>query len=176
MKTQKKTTEDRLKEAEEFVFRLQPLAIDDKRGERAALRRYWSKTTRHYAYPILGRFAAIGIPSKEITAALYALHPSHGPLRSLGETCRRLAGKDRDAFEPHFRRLLSADNLEELAEQLCRLVRRADKEKIPVNYVQLLRDLSRWKFDSESVKTQWAKDFWQAVDPNQAQPSIAEKV
>ncbi|MCB1098672.1 MAG: type I-E CRISPR-associated protein Cse2/CasB [Verrucomicrobiae bacterium] len=163
MKT--KTTEERVREAEEFVSRLKPLASDAKRGERAALRRYWSEGTRAYALPILGKLSALGNSAKTYTAALYALHPSHAQLRSFGDTCRRIAGTNRDTFEPHFRRLLSATDIEDLGDQLYRLVKRAECEGVPVNYVQLLRDLNGWKFYSEDVKTRWAKDFWQAIDP-----------
>jgi len=161
----KKTTTERVREAEEFVTRLKPLASDASRGERAALRRYWSEGTRAYALPVLGKLGAIGHSAKTITAALFALHPSHALIRSFGDTCRRVAGKNKDTFEPHFRRLLSTTDIIELGDHLYRMVKRAERESIPVNYVQLLRDLNGWKYYADDIKTRWAKDFWQAIDP-----------
>lgn len=160
---------DYQKEAEEFVEKLKPLATDSKRGERAALKRYWSAGTKTYAYPVLGGLFAIGNKPKEITAALFAVHPAHQRLPSFGTTCHRIAGNNRDTFEPHFRRLLSSETLDDLASQLHRLVKRAERADIPVNYLQLYQDLGCWRFRADNIKTNWAKDFWQAPDPIKAE-------
>ncbi len=157
-------------DAEAFVAQLAPYAprpgADPHRGDRALLKRYWSPATRGYALPVLGRLRAIGNDAKTITAALFAVHPQHKDITSFGETCRRVAGKNRDTFEPHFRRLLACETLDELAVQLPRLVKRAERGGAPINFVQLLLDLGGWRFYAEDIKTRWAKDFWQAPDPD----------
>jgi len=164
-------TRDHEQEARDFVARLARYAPgtkgDPHRGERAMLRRYWSPGTRSYAYPVLGALRALGNEAKTLTAALYAIHPLDKDIASFGETCRRVAGKNRDTFEPHFRRLLACESLDDLAEQLPRLGRRAEREGVPINYKRLLNDLGLWHFAgaAEDIKTRWAKDFWQAPDP-----------
>lgn len=62
-----------------YVTRLAS-ALDDKhRGDRAALRRYWSPTTRHQAFPVLGNLGALGDDRKTILCALFAEHPLTRP-------------------------------------------------------------------------------------------------
>ena len=137
----------------------------DDRGNRAELRRFWSPATLHYAYPVLGR---LGIPNPgnpdAITAALYAVSPHHAPngLR-VGQACRKLAGdKGFESFEKHFRRLLASEDLQEVGDQLHRIFKRLDRESIALDYQEVLKNLRFWKNYSETVKTRWAMDFWQA--------------
>ena len=137
----------------------------EDRGQSAALRRYWSEATRHDAFPVLGRLRAIGNDPRSFVAALYAVHPHHSDsARSLGQTCLRVAGGEVENYETHFRRLLSCDELEDLAGQVYRVIRRASREGagLPVNYLRLLKDFAFWRDYRESVKTRWAQDFWQA--------------
>lgn len=161
---------DHQQQNENFVTSLQRLCQD--RGHAAALRRYWSATTRHQALPILGRLGAIGRLPKSTVAALYAVHPDHQNGRGIGRAAYGL-GKPSDGEHPydrHFRRLLSCDELSDLATQLHRLVKRLEREGIGLDYAQLLKDLRLWSAGhAESVKTDWAKDFWQV--PNLETPA-----
>ena len=137
----------------------------EDRGHRASLRRYWSNATRHDAFPVLGRLAAIGNEPRSLVAALYAEHPHHSDsARSLGQTCLRIAGGEAKNYEMHFRRLLASQDIDDLATQVHRAVRRAarDGSGLPVNYLQLLKDLALWRGYRDNVKTRWAQDFWQA--------------
>lgn len=156
---------------EDFVTRLAGICRD--RGLRASLRRWWSEGTRHYAYPILGSLAALDDDRKTLLAALYAVHakdhaPAHvinGP--SIGAAALKLGGNSTqaDAFpsmERHFRRLLAAESLDDLGPQLHRLVKRLERESIPLDYARLLGDLRQFHNHPESVKTRWAIAFWQA--------------
>jgi CRISPR type I-E-associated protein CasB/Cse2 len=143
----------------------------EDRGHRAALRRFWSDATRHDAFPVLGRLSAIGNEPRSLVAALYAEHPHHSPsARSLGQTCLRVAGGDTDSYEAHFRRLLASQDLDDLATQVHRAIRRASREGagLPVNYLQLLKDLALWRGYRDRVRTRWAQDFWQA-------PTVGDK-
>lgn len=156
---------------EDFVARL--IGVCRDRGQRAELRRWWSEGTRHYAYPILGSLYALDDDRKTIAAALYAVqakdstpaHVSGG--HSIGIAALKLGGgssqaDDFPSMERHFRRLLAANTLDDLAPQLHRLVKRLERESIPLDYALLLGDLRQFGNNPEAVKTRWAIAFWQA--------------
>ncbi len=175
------STPDYPKQNEDFVASLVALCTKD-RGHRAALRRWWSVGTRHYAYPILGRLFALDDERKTLVSALYAVHskdsvPAHvSGGNSIGSAALKLAGGSTsangfDSMEKHFRRLLAADELEDLGPQLHRLVKRLERESIPLDYARLLGDLRQFRNNSEAVKTRWALAFWQA--PTE-QPAAAD--
>lgn len=162
---------DYQKHNDDFVTRLSGLCRD--RGFRSALRRWWSEGTRHYAYPILGKLSALDDGRKTLLAALYAVHakdtaPAHvSGGHSIGSAALKLGGNSSqaDAFpsmERHFRRLLSAGTLEDLGPQLHRLVKRLERESVPLDYAKLLGDLRQFGNNPEAVKTRWAIAFWQA--------------
>ncbi len=147
-----------------FIAQLSRLCED--RGHSASLRRYWSETTRHQALPVLGRLRAIGDDRTTSIAALYAVHPSHVQGHGIGRAAFNLGERNKDGDHPydrHFRRLLACTDLDDLAPQLHRLVKRLSREGIPLDYAKLLKELRFWSTGhSENVKTSWAKDFWQA--------------
>jgi CRISPR type I-E-associated protein CasB/Cse2 len=146
-----------------FIAQLAKLCED--RGHSASLRRYWSETTRPAALPILGRLGAIGDDRKSTVAALYAVHPAYAEGVGIGRAALRL-GERKDGEHPydrHFRRLLACADLDELAPQLHRLVKRLSREAVPLDYGRLLAQLRFWTSGyAENVKTDWAKEFWQA--------------
>jgi CRISPR type I-E-associated protein CasB/Cse2 len=173
---------DYQKQNADFVAQLVKLCKDD-RGHRAALRRWWSDGTRHYAYPLLGKLYALDekLNPKTITAALYGAHlkdsaPAHlAGSHSIGSAALKLGGNSSqaDAFpsmERHFRRLLAADPLEDLGPQLHRLVKRLERESIPLDYARLLGDLRQFRNNPEAVKTRWSIAFWQAPTETPANP------
>ncbi|MGL4400111.1 MAG: type I-E CRISPR-associated protein Cse2/CasB [Luteolibacter sp.] len=146
-----------------FIAQLTKLC--DDRGHSAVLRRYWSETTRHQALPVLGRLGAIGDDRTSTIAALYAVHPNHVEGSGIGRAALWLGDrKDGDhPYDRHFRRLLACTDLDDLAPQLHRLVKRLSREGIPLDYAKLLKELRFWSTGhAENVKTFWAKEFWQA--------------
>lgn len=160
-----------------FVERLANLCRD--RGHRAALRRWWSSSTRHHAYPVLGNLGVLDDPRFTFIAALYAAHGSEhfsahkpgGP--GVGRAALRLAGGKTsspafESMERHFRRLLACDTIEELGPQLHRIIKRLQRESVPLDYVALIKDLRLWADYSEQVKIRWATDFWQATEPEES--------
>jgi CRISPR type I-E-associated protein CasB/Cse2 len=162
---------DYQKQNEDFVASLVRLCGD--RGLRAAMRRWWSDGTRHYAYPILGRLHALDDERKSLIAALYSVHvkdsaPAHvAGSNSIGSAALKLGGGSTsasgfDSMEKHFRRLLAADDLDDLGQQLHRLVKRLEREAISLDYARLLGDLRQFRTNPEAVKTRWALAFWQA--------------
>jgi CRISPR system Cascade subunit CasB len=165
------STTDYQKQNEDFVAALIKVCAD--RGLRAAMRRWWSEGTRHYAYPILGKLSALDDDRKTLLAALYAVHakdsaPAHvAGAHSIGSAALKLAGGSTsangfDSMERHFRRLLAAESLDDLDPQLHRLVKRLEREAIPLDYARLLGDLRQFRNNPEAVKTRWAIAFWQA--------------
>ena len=73
-------------------------------------------------------------------------------------------------MERHFRRLLAADDLDDLAPRLQHLVRRLQQEGIPLDYAVLLGNLRRFSNDPQTVRTQWAMSFWQAPAEEEVAP------
>lgn len=170
---------------EPFIDRVLKLCQGEhnNRRTRAELRRYWSPATRHYAYPVLARLVALPretsvLTAETVIAVLYAYNPNHQPdgLR-LGQAALRLSGGSMkserfEAFEHHFRRLLACDGggLNELSQQLRRILIRMERESIPLNYNQLLWDVRKWRQSSDDVKAAWARDFWRAPTALELQP------
>jgi CRISPR type I-E-associated protein CasB/Cse2 len=157
---------------QQFLTQLQGVCED--RGKRAALKRYWSDTTRHLAWPVLGGLGTIGRPSREITAALYAVHGMHQPGPNVGAAALTLGKMSAGAhpYDSQFRRLLASDSLHDLATQLHRLTKRLEREGEPLDYGRLLQDLELWSKHSRKVKERWALAFWQAsqTEPNADAP------
>jgi CRISPR system Cascade subunit CasB len=157
---------------EELVQRVVAACRD--RGSAAELRRYWSPTTRHYAFPVLGRIGVTNPRSADaFTAALYALNPRHaarGPRP--GQALKKFADGE-DSFDAHVRRLLACDDLDEVADQFQRLFVRLDGEAIALDYNRLLWDLRNWAKKSEDIKTRWGQDYWMHPKEQQAAESLA---
>lgn len=144
-----------------------------RRGERAALRRYWSPATRSQAYPILGRLGALDDNRKAILAALYAEHPEHQTGMTVGKAALGL-GDRREGEHPydrHFRRLLACQELGTIAEpgdlavQLHRLIKRLSRDAIGLDYSELHKNLNYWANYRDQVILRWASDFWGAPVP-----------
>lgn len=146
-----------------FIADLIKICTD--RGSAAALRRFWSPATRHYAYPVLGRLRVANpkLPDA-ILAALYAVNPHHtnGGL-TLGKACLKLAGESGfESFEHHMKRLLASNDLPEVGGQLQRILKRLERNGITLDYNKLAWNLRNWPKKSDEVKTEWAMHFWQA--------------
>lgn len=151
-----------------FVERLvQQIDRSKDRGRAAELRRFWSPTTRHYAYPVLARLGVThpGQPDA-FTAALFAVHPQNVPGgNTVGKAALALGERKEDhhPYDSHFRRLLASDSIEDAAQQLHRLVKRLSRSQPPIalDYNRILWDLRNWSKKADDVKARWAMDFWQ---------------
>ncbi|MBB5350957.1 CRISPR type I-E-associated protein CasB/Cse2 [Haloferula luteola] len=152
-----------------FLQRLQR-CVDDDRGMRASLRKYWSPATRHQAYPILGILGALDDSRKCLLAALYAEHPLHKDGFTVGKAALRLGDRSdgEHPFDRHFRRLLAAEKLGsvaapgDLAHRLHRLAMRLSREAVPLDYHAVHQNLNHWSSWADRVKLGWASDFWQS--------------
>jgi CRISPR system Cascade subunit CasB len=111
-------------------------------------------------------------------AALFALHPEDAGKGNLGDTFRQLGGHE--SAQKRFARILSAQarDIFPLLRQAVALARSKD---VPVNYLQLLKDLFRWDRPSRSVQDQWARSYWSQPEeesdaPNTAAPAASKEV
>lgn len=139
----------------------------EDRGVMANLRCALVDSKRYRAWPILGRFAAIGDPVAETVAGLFATHPEEDLVGNLGTTCLRLMrvreGTHRGESgvtptERRFQYLLAAEKTE-ISERVVRIILMAKVNGIPINYERLERDLRYW---NDRIRTEWASAFWVA--------------
>lgn len=146
----------------------------DDRGIMANLRCALVESKRHRAWPLLARFHGIGDDfcalAVQHIAGFYGTHPQEEALdANFGATCRRLLSADEreklsstgdpGPLSRRFQHLLAAQG-EEVFERVLRLVLRAKAEGIPIHYGQLFEDLMQWRYNSEAVRTRWARGFW----------------
>jgi CRISPR system Cascade subunit CasB len=94
-------------------------------------------------------------------AALFALHPLDKTERlSLGGSLGELRKKS-DSIEKHFQLLLASDE-EDLFGRLKQTVSLLKANNIPVNWYELLKNLTDHSWDDPQRRTQmkWARDFY----------------
>lgn len=155
------------------IARILALHPEKNRRELALLRRWWSPSTRHYAWPVLAKFAgpqAIENLPLALTAALYARHPLHQEkVGNLAATCQKLRGTgkvdDRAPFDARFQRLLSSRRISNsgFQKQLLAAVTLCRSKNLPLNYLQLQDDLHQWHWRGQSVQIRWASYYYQAT-------------
>lgn len=138
----------------------------EDRGLMANLRCYLIESKKQRAWPALHR---LGIDIDDevagFIAALFATHPSETENGNVGTTWRlieRIRGDRNEdekisATERRFQYLLSAEKGQEVFERISRMVLMAKACDIPVNYVQLEKDLRFW---NDRTKIEWASAFW----------------
>jgi len=158
-----------------FLAHLQGLVRRDDRGALADLRRGFSETTEHRAWPHLAGWCDL-TDSRErqimsTVAAGFALHGrSDLEAGNMGATLRGLAmGVDRqnaakalESFDGRFRRFLSCSSAEEVCERLPGVLRAAERKAVPVDFARLHRDLFLW---GERTKIEWADQYWGGRPP-----------
>lgn len=135
----------------------------DDRGIMADLKCGLIESKKYRAYPYIGYFGGIDSKDADVVrtiAGLFAYHSVLTNTGNMGDLCRKLCGKDEDLdkgpIAKRFQYLL-ASNREEICDRVTRIILRAGREGIPVNYVGLYDDLKRW---NDRVKTKWAASFW----------------
>jgi CRISPR system Cascade subunit CasB len=99
-----------------------------------------------------------------LVASLFAAHPESGGTGNLGHAFARLAaGRESGSVEKRFVALLDAD-AEDVPAHLRHAVSLLAADGVPVNWRQLLADLSRWGHPGRVVQRAWARAFWAAPD------------
>lgn len=98
-------------------------------------------------------------------------HSMHQKDVSFGAACGQLAGSDENQQErvrAKLKRLLGAKNMDELAEQLRRMIQLIKAEDIKLDYAKLCNDLYWYQFTNgrDNVQLQWARDFTRSMKHN----------
>lgn len=164
---------------ESFIHWLVTRAGED-RAVRAALRRGLGQPPG-YAPEMLMHMAprVQGMPEWQeraayIVASLFALHPKNTDTGNMGDHMARLRGKNDDALERRFGVLLAAHS-EELDVYLRQAVTMLEQKDIPVNWLQLFKDISGWGHPDiqAQVRRAWANSFYRRVapEPSDNEPS-----
>jgi len=141
----------------------------DNRGLMADLRCALVREKRHRAWPALGRLNVdVTDENAAVVSGLFATHPEETHHGNFGATCRTIqshrgesVSRDKEAritpTERRFQHLLAAEPGEELHKRVTRFVLLAKSQGVPVNFVQLEKDLTNW---SDRVRAEWAGAFW----------------
>lgn len=143
--------------AREYISHLQQYAED--KGVCAMLRKMRSETTRHYAWPYLGRFLREdNVRAYEVIGAIWAIKPSKDA--TVGNDSLAAAMKKTThsytCQSNRLRRLLSCDR-DELVTSIYPICKNLITHDVRVDVVRLLSDIIYW---GEDVKLRWARDFW----------------
>ena len=169
-----------------FVQYLVGLAKEEDRGALAALRRGLGKPpgTAPEMFPIVVPWTSgLKIPDEAdacfLVASLFALHPDDADGGNMGGTFARIraqeGGEGDDSLERRFVALLNAHS-DDLPRYLRHAVGLARSKEAPVNYAQLLCDISPplWNHPRRWVQHQWARAYWgrsaRADEPSDDQP------
>lgn len=151
----------------------------EDRGLMADLRCALVDGKRHRAWPYLGQFGGIGDGYKaqaiQTIAGLYASHSEESSEGDLGTLCRQLLGDEErkqlataqgvGPISRRFQHLLAAQG-REVFDRAVRLILRAKAEDKKVNYSGLYEDFLKWEYQSDRVKTEWARSFWSPFADN----------
>jgi CRISPR system Cascade subunit CasB len=141
----------------------------DTRGERGALAELRRALQRppgedanvfRHVIPFIGGASERDEPYAFLVASLFATHPDAGGKGTLGKAFQALAAKtNSEGVERRFASLLNAD-AEDVHHHLRHGVSLLRGAGIPVDWEQLLRDLSQWGHPGGYVQRSWARDFW----------------
>ena len=182
-----------------FIAQLERLFTDKDRGALAALRRGLGKplgTAREmdrYVLPYLPRDTEIPPVVREaqenayyLVAALFAYwHQGKDTIAknvpaNLGDSLRLLVnyeasenGNREDAEKRVEKRLVALLNChrDDLSDHLRHIIGLLKSKDIPVNWMQLLRDIQNWQWESRDIQREWARKFWRGFQKeNQTSP------
>ena len=86
--------------------------------------------------------------------------------RPMSTTPRSSQPRLQPGVERRFATLLAADR-EDIDHQLRAVVGLLRQHDVPVNWLQLLRDLGGWARPDRDVQRRWARSFWGSASPEQ---------
>jgi len=159
------------------VTRLIELAQRQDRGALAALRTGLGKApgAAPRMLPIVAPFLSAdegpATRAAFITAALFARHPVHARVGSLGASLWKATKRDgnpdgkhgEEGVERRFAAALDAD-AEDLSRHLDGLVTLCESAGVPIDWHQFYRDVRGLLGQTETyqikIRTDWARDFW----------------
>lgn len=151
--------------------------IGKERSNLATLRKGLVENQSQATWPLLSRFmnfdSSYHIKTLQTVAGVFGHHPVTSETGNFGNICYELLGDDEKQkmdkgesgpITKHFQFVMAADG-DEIFPRIRRLLLRAKREDIPVNYVQLTEDLLGWQssYRRYKIKLSWGKSFWKAV-------------
>jgi len=161
--------EKQTKPIDRFLARLNGYVEQSDRGALADLRRGFSESTQHRAWPYIAPYCDLTNPRDRIVcltvAAGFATHEGTADRGNMGTTLRAIALGDSTrkpeealkSFDGRFRRLLTCHSAEELCAHLPGVIRAAKQKSVHINFRQLHEDLTYW---GERAKVRWAAQYW----------------
>lgn len=144
--------------------------LTENKGAMAALKRGVAFSPGAYPpqFPHVLPFVPSGKSDKVffITASLFGLHPVNTGTGNLGLSLHQLKLKKKsESLDIRFNALLQC-RFEDLPNHLRNLFSLLSSEDIPVNFVQLHKDLFHWDHEDRFVQLKWAKTYWRNNDTN----------
>lgn len=169
-------TTEKTERGESFIAHLEKLLAREDRAALAALRRGLGRPPGEamemhpIVAPLTGRLSRAQEDAYYIVAALFGLYPKESwrgekGQNNLGASLRWLAresGND-ESVERRFVALLNAHE-DEVHEHLRQIVSLLKSKEVPINWAQLLRDVTNWSHEQRFVQRSWSKAFWGASD------------
>lgn len=168
--------------AEQFVAHLQRLAERD-RAAMARLRRSLSSEpgVDPAVYPYVERFVGPEWGAMDarrlalyVVAGLFAMHPRQGYSSFAQSFGVMMEQRKSDSLEKRFIALLEAD-AKGLPVHLRHAISLLKAEELPVDYIQLLKDLRWWlnlrleQSHRDRLRQRWAREFYRVVAAGDAQ-------
>jgi len=172
--------------ADDFVKYLQGMVGD--RGKMAALRKGLIENQAQVTWLLLARFLDFDRPYQmktlQTVGGLFGHNQNNTNTGNFGNLCHQMLDEDEKqkiargesgAISRHFQYALAAQG-EEIFPRVRRLVMRAQKDEIPVNYVRLTDDLLGWQssYRRDRIKLEWGKEFWKAKTVPEAKTEESE--
>ena len=172
--------------SEGFIQYLQNTAED--RGKMAVLRKGLIESQSHLTWPLLFRFLNFDNPyhtkALQTIAGIFAYHPKSTVQGNFGTMCHKMldaeeiekiAKGESGPISRHFQYTLAADG-EEIFPRVRRMVMRAKRDDISINYVQLTKDLLDWRssYKKDKIKLNWGKAFWKSAAQTETESAESE--
>lgn len=150
---------------EGFVKHLESLRDNNDRAALATLRKglkgkpELNFDAAKYVYPWLPpNLYAVGVENAFLLGSLFALHPAKGGKGNMGGSVRRIKDKS-GSIEKRFSALVDSDR-EALPVKLRYMTTLLKSNNVPVDWLQMLKDLSSWEHQDKFVQRKWVSDFY----------------
>lgn len=153
---------------ERFVEAILQLCAKNK-GLAARLRRADNPSTEYQSWEILGKLGIDlerdyqRLPHVTVAAAIAKSKAENNGRLTLGRGIANCYedGRESNQAKTRLRRLLACDELSEACRILRPILTLIDsKVAQPLDFVRLLRQLRNFPFHSQSIKAQWAQEFY----------------
>lgn len=164
-------------QADAFIHYLQSLKAKDDRRALAILRRGITHEpgADFRMFPYVERFVPSQAHERDsrrlamyAVASLYAWHPQHEKQSFAAAFGRLWRSLDRDSLEQRFMGLLAAD-AENVVDYLRQAITLLAVHELGLDYVRLLKDLTRWMNPAvnpatrDRIRQTWARDFYRGA-------------